>query len=57
MAKQQGREMVNEARAYRERVLTELARRREWLASRSNSSSTGATVCCRLRACPLAAVE
>ena len=29
MAKQQGREMVNEARAYRERVLTELARRRE----------------------------
>ena len=29
MAKQQGREMVNEARAYRERVLTELSRRRE----------------------------
>lgn len=29
MAKQQGREMVNEARAYRERVLVELARRRE----------------------------
>jgi cell division septum initiation protein DivIVA len=29
MAKQQGREMVNEARAYRERVLNELARRRE----------------------------
>ena len=29
MAKQQGREMVNEARAYRERVLGELARRRE----------------------------
>jgi DivIVA domain-containing protein len=29
MAKQQGREMVNEARAYRERVLSELARRRE----------------------------
>ncbi len=28
-AKQQGREMVNEARAYRERVLSELARRRE----------------------------
>ncbi|MEO7369421.1 MAG: DivIVA domain-containing protein, partial [Ilumatobacteraceae bacterium] len=27
MAKQQGREMVNEARAYRERVLNELARR------------------------------
>ena len=29
MAKQQGREMVIEARAYRERVLSELARRRE----------------------------
>lgn len=29
MAKQQGRDMVNEARAYRERVLTELSRRRE----------------------------
>src|SRR5213592_1959885 len=29
MAKQQGREIVNEARAYRERVLSELARRRE----------------------------
>ena len=29
MAKQQGREMVNEARAYRERVLGELSRRRE----------------------------
>jgi DivIVA domain-containing protein len=29
MAKQQGREMVEEARAYRERVLGELARRRE----------------------------
>ncbi len=29
MAKQQGRDMVNEARAYRERVLSELARRRE----------------------------
>src|ERR1043165_4641623 len=29
MAKQQGREMVNEARAYRERVLSELARRHE----------------------------
>jgi DivIVA domain-containing protein len=29
LAKQQGREMVNEARAYRERVLSELARRRE----------------------------
>lgn len=29
MAKQQGREMVTEARAYRERVLSELARRRE----------------------------
>lgn len=29
MAKQQGREMVNEAQAYRERVLGELARRRE----------------------------
>ena len=29
MAKQQGREMVNETRAYRERVLSELARRRE----------------------------
>lgn len=29
MAKQQGRDMVNEARAYRERVLNELARRRE----------------------------
>ena len=29
MAKQQGRDMVNEARAYRERVLGELARRRE----------------------------
>ena len=29
MAKQQGREMVNEARAYRERVLNELSRRRE----------------------------
>jgi hypothetical protein len=29
MAKQQGREMVNEARAYREKVLGELARRRE----------------------------
>jgi DivIVA domain-containing protein len=29
VAKQQGREMVNEARAYRERVLSELARRRE----------------------------
>ena len=29
MAKQQGREMVEEARAYRERVLAELARRRE----------------------------
>jgi DivIVA domain-containing protein len=29
MAKQQGREMVNEARAYRERVLAELSRRRE----------------------------
>ena len=29
MSKQQGREMVNEARAYRERVLSELARRRE----------------------------
>lgn len=29
MAKQQGRDMVEEARAYRERVLSELARRRE----------------------------
>ena len=29
MAKQQGREMVEEARAYRERVLAELARRRD----------------------------
>ena len=29
MAKQQGREMVNEARAYREKVLAELTRRRE----------------------------
>ncbi len=29
MAKQQGRDMVNEARAYRERVLSDLARRRE----------------------------
>lgn len=29
LAKQQGREMVNEARAYRERVLTELSRRRD----------------------------
>lgn len=29
MAKQQGRDMVNEARAYRERVLTELSRRRD----------------------------
>ena len=29
LAKQQGREMVNEAREYRERVLAELARRRE----------------------------
>ena len=29
MAKQQGREMVEEARAYRERVLSELSRRRE----------------------------
>ena len=29
MAKQQGRDMVTEARAYRERVLSELARRRE----------------------------
>ena len=29
LAKQQGREMVNEARAYRERVLSELTRRRE----------------------------
>ena len=29
LAKQQGREMVNEARAYRERVLAELGRRRE----------------------------
>jgi DivIVA domain-containing protein len=29
MAKQQGREMVNEARSYRERVLGELSRRRE----------------------------
>ena len=29
MAKQQGREMVEEARAYRERVLGELARRRD----------------------------
>ncbi|CAN5624747.1 hypothetical protein BH10ACT2_BH10ACT2_20460 [soil metagenome] len=29
MAKQQGRDMVNEARAYRERVLGELTRRRE----------------------------
>jgi DivIVA domain-containing protein len=29
MAKQQGREMVDEARAYRERVLTELSRRRD----------------------------
>jgi DivIVA domain-containing protein len=29
MAKQQGREMVEEARAYRERVLAELSRRRE----------------------------
>jgi DivIVA domain-containing protein len=29
LAKQQGREMVNEAREYREKVLTELARRRE----------------------------
>jgi cell division septum initiation protein DivIVA len=29
LAKQQGREMVNEARAYRERVLSELAKRRE----------------------------
>lgn len=29
MAKQQGRDMVNETRAYRERVLSELARRRE----------------------------
>jgi DivIVA domain-containing protein len=29
MAKQQGREMVNEARAYRERVLADVARRRE----------------------------
>ncbi|MEK7295482.1 MAG: DivIVA domain-containing protein [Actinomycetota bacterium] len=29
LAKQQGREMVNEAREYREKVLTEMARRRE----------------------------
>ena len=29
MAKQQGREMVEEARSYRERVLGELSRRRE----------------------------
>ena len=29
MAKQQGRDMVNEARAYRERVLADVARRRE----------------------------
>jgi cell division septum initiation protein DivIVA len=29
LAKQQGREMVNEARAYRERVLSELSKRRE----------------------------
>ncbi len=29
LAKQQGREMVNEARAYREKMLSELARRRE----------------------------
>ena len=29
MAKQQGRDMVNEARSYRERVLSELSRRRE----------------------------
>lgn len=29
MAKQQGREMVNEARSYRERVLADVARRRE----------------------------
>jgi DivIVA domain-containing protein len=29
LAKQQGREMVNEARAYRERVLSELSRRRD----------------------------
>ena len=29
MAKQQGREMVEKARAYRERVLAELARRRD----------------------------
>jgi DivIVA domain-containing protein len=29
MAKQQGRDMVNEARAYREKVLTELSRRRD----------------------------
>jgi DivIVA domain-containing protein len=29
LAKQQGRDMVNEAREYREKVLTELARRRE----------------------------
>ena len=29
LAKQQGREMINEARAYKEKMLTELARRRE----------------------------
>ena len=40
MAKQQGREMVNEARAYRERVLSELARRESWPASRSSSCCT-----------------
>ena len=41
MAKQQGREMVNEARAYRERVLSELAARASWPASRSSSLMHG----------------
>ena len=37
LAKQQGREMVNEARAYRERVLGELPAGASWPASRSSS--------------------
>ena len=47
MAKQQGREMVDEARAYRERVLSELARRRELARQQIEQLSTAATACCR----------
>lgn len=41
MAKQQGREMVNEARAYRERVLADVTRRREMAREQLESLSHG----------------